>query len=190
MKKIFKFLSLIVIILIMGVSLTSCAYDFYGDFNENGAEITENDNFKFQPVTVEDVKGYRDSKKSFILFVGSATNTSCVSNVKKIDEEATNLNYKGIILYLDVQEILKSLSQHEEAVKTLGVKSIDDATYGIVAVCYDEGNVKWETSNTLKYEKELLRFTSASKNVTSGISFRAITDYMIEKYTIESLEKF
>lgn len=190
MKKIVKFLSLIAIILIMGVSLTSCAYDFYGDFNENGAEITENDNFKFQPVTVEDVKGYRDSKKSFILFVGNATNSSCVSNIKKIDEEATNLNYKGIILYLDVQEILKSLSQHEETEKTLNVKSIDDANYGIVAVCYDEGNVKWETSNTNKYGPDLKKFADGSDNLTTNISFRAITDYMIERYSIESLEKF
>ena len=93
MKKIVKFLSLIAIIFVMGITLSSCSYDFYGDFNNNGAEITEEDDFKFQPITVDDVKGYREAGKSFILFVGAAaidgeTNTNCVSAIKKINEEA------------------------------------------------------------------------------------------------------
>ena len=43
--------------------------------------------------------------------------------------------------------------------------------------------------NDLFIEKMLTKFTSASNDVSSGISFRAITDYVVENYSLDSIDK-
>lgn len=189
MKKFVKILSLIAIVFVMTISLASCSYDFFGKYNENGAELDTDVDYSFEVLEVDQVKNYRDNKKSFVLFIGTPTDENCVNQVKKICEEATNINYKGVFLYLDTTDALSSISLHQEYSEKLGVKEIDDVTYGLVAVCYNSGNVKWDTSNTNRYEKVLTKFTSSSNNVSSGISFRAITDYVKEYYPLNSISE-
>ena len=189
MKKFVKILSLIAIVFVMTISLASCSYDFFGEYNEHEAELKTDVDYSFEVLTVDQVKNYRDNKKSFVLFMGTPEREACVTQVQRICEEAINLNYKGIFLYVDITEALASLSLHKESVEKLGIKEIDDATYGLVAVCYREGNVYWDTSNTTRYDKMLTKFTSSSNNVETGISFRAITDYVIENYSLESIDK-
>ncbi len=189
MKKFVKILSLIAIVFVMTISLASCSYDVISDYNKHEAALETDVKYSFEVLTIDQVKSYRDSKKSFVLFVGTPTREACVSNVQKICEEAININYDGVFLYVDVTDALSSLSLHKETVEKLGVKEIDDATYGLVSVCYDEGNVKWDTSNTKTYEQMLKKFTSASDNVTTGISFRAITDYVKENYYLKNISE-
>ncbi|MBO5542076.1 MAG: hypothetical protein J5936_01450 [Acholeplasmatales bacterium] len=188
MKKFVKILSLIAIVFVMTLSLASCSYNFFSEYNGQGAEISTDDiKYSFEVLDADQVKTYKDDKKSFVLFIGTHTKETCVNQVKKICEEATNINYDGVFLYVDVTDALSSLSLHKEYVEKLGVKEIDDSTYGLVAACYDNGSVKWDTSNTSRYEKMLTKFTSASDNVSSGISFRAITDYVKENYYLKTI---
>jgi len=188
-KKFAKILSLIAIVFVMTISLASCSYNFFKEYNNNGAELSTDVDYSFEVLSIDQVKTYRDNKKSFVLFIGTPTREACVNQVKKICEQASNVNYKGVFLYVDVTDALSSLSLHKEAVEKIGVKEIDDLTYGLVSVCFEEGNVKWDTSNTSRYEKMLTKFTSASNDVFSGISFRAITDYVIENYSLDSIDK-
>ena len=160
MKKFVKILSLIAIVFVMTISLASCSYDFFGEYNNNGAELDTDVKYSFEVLEIDQVKTYRDNKKDFVLFIGTPSKETCVNQVKKICEEATNINYTGVFLYVDVTDALSSLSLHKEYVEKLGVLEIDDITYGLVSVCYEAGKVKWDTSNTSKYEKMLTKFTS------------------------------
>lgn len=187
MKKFVKILSLLAIVFVMTISLASCSYNFFSEYNDNGAELDTEVDYSFEVLELDQVKSYRDNKKSFVLFIGTPSRETCVNQVKKICEQATNINYDGIFLYIDITDALSSLSLHQEFDEKLGVKEIDDSTYGLVAVCYDNGNVKWDTSNTSKYEKMLTKFTSSSNSVSSGISFRAITDYVKENYYLKTI---
>ncbi len=188
MKKFVKILSLLAIAFVMTISLASCSYDFFGEYNEHEAELKTDVDYSFEVLTVDQVKNYRDNKKSFVLFMGTPERETCVTQVQRICEEAINLNYKGIFLYVDTTDMISPESQ-KEAREKLGVNDVSDTTYGLIAVCYREGSVYWDTTKKTTYKNMLLKFTSSSNDVETGISFRAITDYVIENYSLESIDK-
>ena len=191
MKKFLKFLSLMAFALVMVVSLGSCgsSFDFYEDYAS--ADIDEDSDFKFKAVTVKQVNEFRTNgtPNGFVLLVGNSDYSTAVTAVNQIYAEAESINYEGIILYLSVTDIITSISKKKDACDKLGISHIDDATNGLIAVCYKpNGNVYFDTfsgSDYTIYDNELERFMV---NDGADFSFIALTDYISEYYPLTSLD--
>lgn len=191
MKRISKIISVLILGIILTFSLASCNsdYDFYKDYAS--ADISSDSDFKYEAVTTDVVKGLRDNKtkNGFVVILGTSSDSQCVSAIETIYSEAENVNYKGIVLYLSVTDIISSLSAQEETSEALGVKELTSANYGIVTVCYNaDGSVKFDTSDPTKYEGVLTKLCAKSTNVKTGISTRALADYIFEYYPLKSID--
>ncbi len=178
MKKYMKLLITAVGALVLLFCLASCSgSSFYRDFHSAGADIDTD--CKFSYLTLDEVKAKRENGDKFVLFLGSSTDSDCVSKVEQIETEAKAVKYNGSLYFLSTTDYTKESSKALELIKALNVKNIT----GIVAVEYKGNEVLFDTS---KYDQNddgdpCKKF--AIYDDDSSISFVAIADYVFLYYT-------
>lgn len=186
MKRISKIVSMLFLGLFLGIFLASCnEYNFYDDYKD--ANISEDADFKFEVITLDDAVEYKNNNKSFVLILGTSTLDKCVSAIETIYNEAEYLNYDGLFLYVSVTDLISSIKGQNEPKEKLGIYSATSTNYGVVFACFDKGVLQFDTSKPDKYEALLYKFCKGSTNVAEDISTRAVTDYIVEYYPISSL---
>ncbi len=179
MKKYMKLLIAVMGALVLFLSLASCSgSSFYRDFHSAGADIDTDCQFSY--ITLDEVKAKRDNGDKFVLFLGSSTDSSCVSKVEQIETEAKDYKYTGGLFFLSTTDITSSSSKSLEYIKALGTKNI---TTDMVAVEYNGNEILFDTS---KYDQKddgdpCKKFAIYADSST--LSFLAIADYVFYYYT-------
>lgn len=170
-KKIFSALAVTIVF----SALASCgSTSFYSEWSEAGADIKE-DNV-FSVLSVDDVVKKRDNKDSFIIFAGSSSKSGARSAVEEIQAQADNLDYDGLVYFVNTKDILSSISSKKEATTKLGVKEIDSSE--LVVVCYKEGAVFFDTSSSDSDHYERFK-------VNGSLSYNALATYAFDYYKVE-----
>ena len=175
MKNLVKILSAFVVVMISIITLASCdSYSFYEDWYQAGATVLEEDNV-FKVVSLDEVKTMKEASESFMVFLGRSSDSKAVSEVNQIQFDADNMNYEGKIYFLNTGDYVETISGQKKINDTLGIK-FEDSTSGIVVVCYEEGNVKFETTRPDNYaELELLKIEGVL--TIQSLAYYAFTYY-------------
>ncbi|MGM9969259.1 MAG: hypothetical protein ACI35S_02565 [Anaeroplasma sp.] len=178
MNKLFKVLTLLMVMIISLFTLVGCnsSDDFYKEWYEAGAQI-EKDNV-FELITVDKAVEMKEAKESFIVFLGSSTNSTAVSEVTGIQYDADNMNYDGKLYFINTKEIISSISKMKSINEKLNIK-LESSTSGLIAICYDGGVQKFETSRP---NGECDRFIFDG---TDSVSIRAVAVYAFEFYPVK-----
>lgn len=178
MKKYMKLLIATMGALVLFLSLASCSSSsFYRDFHSAGADIDTDCQFSY--ITLDEVKAKRENGDKFVLFIGSSTDSNCVSKIEQIEAEAKACKYTKGLYFLSTTDITSSSAKSLELIKALNVKNIQ----GMVAVEYKGNEVLFDTS---KYDQSddgdpCKKF--AIYDDDKSISFVAIADYVFLYYT-------
>ena len=174
MNKFKKIISALAVSIAL-LPLASCgSTSFYDEWKEAGAEIKE-DNI-FSVLSVDDVVNKRDAKETFVIFVGSSSKSGAVDAVSSIQAQADNLDYDGLVYFVNTKDILKSIPLKKEATTKLGIKEIDSSD--LVVVCYKEGSVFFDTSSSDSDHYE--RFM-----INGSLSYNALATYVFDYYKVE-----
>lgn len=178
MKKYMKLLITAMGTLVLFLSLASCSgSSFYRDFHSAGADIDTDCQFSY--ITLDEVKAKRENGDKFVLFIGSSSDSNCVTKVEQIENEAKSCKYTKGLYFLSTTDITSSSAKSLELIKALNIKNIQ----GMVAVEYKGNEVLFDTS---KYDPsddgdDCKKF--AIYDDSSSISFVAIADYVFLYYT-------
>ena len=178
MKKYMKLLIAAIGTLVLFLSLASCSgSSFYRDFHSAGADIDTDCQFSY--VTVDEVKTKRENGDKFVLFLGSSTDSSCVTKVEQIEAEAKACKYTGGLLFLSTTDITSSSAKSLELIKALNIKNIT----GMVAVEYKGNEILFDTSKYDQNDEGDPCKKFAIYDDDKSISFVAIADYVFLYYT-------
>ena len=186
MNKFKKVISALAVSICFIFSLVSCgSQSFYQEWKEAGATIEEDNCFK--AISVDDVVNKRGNKESFVIFIGastvdSVTNSAAVSLVSSIQAEADAINYTGKVYFVNVKDYLTNVNQAIEVKNKLGSNELTDA-YGLICVCYKDGNVYFDTSVKKTIPDQLKRFIIDEGS--TQINFNALANYVFEYYKVE-----
>lgn len=174
MNKFKKILSALAVTIAFG-ALASCDNNaFYNEWHDAGAVIEKENVFKL--LTVDDVSKKREAKEDFIIFVGSSKKEGAVTNVSAIQSQADNLDYEGVVYFVNTKDILASIPLKKEATEKLGVKEIDSSN--LVVVCYHDGEVFFDTSSSESDHYE--RFV-----ISGSLSYNALAEYAFDYYEVK-----
>ena len=178
MKKYMKLLIAAIGALVLFLSLASCSgSSFYRDFHSAGADIDTDCQFSY--ITLDEVKAKRENGDKFVLFLGSSTDSSCVSKVEQIEAEAKACKYTGGLYFLSTTDITSSSTKSLEYIKALGTKNIT----GMVAVEYNGNEISFDTSKYDQNDEGDSCKIFAVYDDDKSISFVAIADYVFLYYT-------
>lgn len=173
MTKFMKCLSILSVLVIGFMVLVGCndSESFYERWTAAGAEIEQDNVFKV--VSVDDVVEMIDDDASFIVFVGSSTNTISVSSVSYIQNDADMMNYEGKVYFVDITDAT-GISARKNVNEKLGIDI--DKTTDLIAACYVNGSQLFETSRP-NSECDLFEFNGS-------ISIRTVAVYAFEYYPV------
>ncbi len=148
MKRIIKNLALIAILILGLFELTGC-YNFYNDFSKAGAKI-EKDNC-FTAIELSKAKSKIDEKDTFVLVLGTSTNSTCVSRISLLQEQADYAEFDNTLYFISITEYCDTASGRKELRDTLGVKGYSNNLTGsdIVIIAYTKGAITFDTSSKL-----------------------------------------
>ena len=182
MNKLVKILSTFLVVFISVLGLAACneKYDFYEDFYTAGATNLTKDHI-FEVITLDDAKKMKEDKESFVVFLGLSKYSEDVAAVNAIAYDAENLNYDGKVYFINLDDF-KTVSSKSELNETLNIKY--DSVSGIIAVCYDKGELLFETTRPTKYE-ECSLFNIHGTDDNPIMDIHALATYTFENYPVK-----
>ena len=140
MKRILKFLSVMLVSLFALVQLTGCAYSFYDDWHEAGAVI-EKENV-FTSINLDEAVKKIDNDETFVLVIGCSKSSTAVSQISSIQEQADYHSFKGTIYFLDATAYYASSTSRKDVQSKLGVKTIAGVdNSSLVIAVYNKGEL-------------------------------------------------
>ena len=181
-NKLMKILSTFLVVFISVLGLAACneKYDFYEDFYTAGATNLTEDHI-FEVITLDDAKAKIDAKESFVVFLGLSKYSEDVTAINAIAYDAANLNYDGKVYFINLADF-KSVSSKAELNKALDIKY--DSGSGLIAVCYKDGKLEFETTRPTKYEIcQLFNIHGTEDNIS--IDIHALAAYTFENYPVK-----
>lgn len=177
MKKLMKYFTAVAVGIALVFSLASCKKkNFYTEWHAAGATIEKDNNFKY--LTLDEVVTKRETE-DFIIFIASSENSKAASLISDIQTQADTLDFDGDIYVVSVKKILGSLSKMNDAKSKLLSKEVDPGDEGLIAVCYKENKVYFDTSKT--EDEKLNRF-----KVDGTVSFNSIAIYSFELFNSQA----
>lgn len=173
MDKFKKIFSALAVSIAFG-ALASCTTNaFYNEWHEAGADIKEENVFSL--LTVDEVVAKREAKESFIVYIGSSSKDGAVSAVSDIQAQADNLDYDGLVYFVNTKDILKTTEGKKNATNKLNVHEIDSGD--LVVLCYKKGNVYFDTSSSANdYYQRFI--------VNGALNYNALAAYTFEYYPV------
>lgn len=182
-NRLTKILSTLLVVFIAVFSLASCGekYDFFEDFYTAGATNLEEKHI-FEVVTLDEVKKMKDDKESFVVFLGSSKYSEDVAAVNAIAYDAKNVNYDGKVYFLNLADF-ETVSAKAKLNETLDIKY--DKAQGIVAVCYENGKLKFETTRPKLYPIcDLFNIHGTDDNIQ--IDVHALAAYTFKYFPVKA----
>ncbi len=172
MKKFKRIIVCVISLFFLSVILTSCGeYNFYNDFHGAGAEIESKNSFK--ALTLDEITAKRNQNEEFVLFIGSSSDSKCVTRVTEIQEELTDIKYEGVVYFFSTKDYTTATKRTELQDK-LNIKSTTSSDYGMIAVGYHGRSVEFDTSDISNFNLDKFKVGSSKK-----LSFVAIADYVV-----------
>ena len=179
MKKLFKRFALFAILILGALHLTGC-YNFYDDFSKAGATI-EKDNC-FTAIELKDAKAKIDNKDTFVLVLATSTNSTCVSRISLLQEQADYAEFEGTLYFVSITDYCDTASGRKELRDNLGIKGYSNNLTGsdAVIVAYTKGNITFDTSSKLTNDS-IKQFVSGS-----SINFYSLAAYIFNDFNFEA----
>ena len=179
MKKIFKRFALIAIVILGALHLTGC-YNFYNDWHKAGANI-EKDNC-FTAVELDAAKSKIENKDTFVLVLATSTNSTCVSRISLLQEQADYADFDGTLYFVSITDYCDTASGRKELRDKLGVKGYSNNLTGTdaVVVAYTKGEITFDTSSKLTNDS-IKQFVS-----NSNINFYSLASYIFNDFDFEA----
>ena len=179
MKKLFKKFALFAIIILGALHLTGC-YNFYDDWSKAGAKI-EKENC-FTAVKLDEAKSKIDNKDTFALVLATSTNSTCVSRISLLQEQADYAEFKGTLYFVSITDYCETESGRKELRTKLGVKGYSNNLTGsdAVIVLYTKGEITVDTSSKLTND-------SIKPFVSNGsVNFYSLASYIFNDFNFEA----
>lgn len=177
MKKFMRIFTAIAVGIVAVFSLASCKKaTFYSEWHGAGATIEEDNVFKY--LTIDEVAEKKAAKEEFVVFIGTSESETARTLVSNIQTQADLLDFTGNVYVVSVKNILGSINKMNDARTKLGTKEINPGDNGLIAVCYKNNAVHFDTSNP---NEELKRFY-----VDGAVNFNSIAVYSFELYNSQN----
>lgn len=179
MNKFKKNVALFVALFISLFTLVSCSnYDFYSDWSKAGASI-EKDNV-FLSLSADEVKTKRDNGETFVILVGSSTDSKAVSAITAIQEQADIVGYTGNVYFVNAKDVSSSSASsasRNEFKEKVGLKAFTSVSTeaNLVVVAYKKGVVELDTSSTTKCD-----YTFFNNDNSQDLNFEYVAHYLFE----------
>ena len=148
MKSLKKIISAFVVACVLGLALTSCSgYNFYDEFKEAGADITED--HIFEVVNLEKAQANIEADETFVLVYGTSESLACVNVITSLQAQAEYLEAEDKTIYfMDATDYIESSKKRKEVREALDINDPMDAlSDSPVIVIYKNGKVDIDTSN-------------------------------------------
>lgn len=179
MKRILKFLSVMLVSLFALVQLTGCAYSFYDDWHEAGAVI-EKENV-FTSINLDEAVKKIDNDETFVLVIGCSKSSTAVSQISSIQEQADYHSFKGTIYFLDATAYYASSTSRKDVQSKLGVKTIAGVdNSSLVIAVYNKGELLVDSSKNSDSKLE-----SFYQPGTTIISIEKLFIYLFNDFNFE-----
>lgn len=174
-----KFFTAVAVGIVLVFTLASCKKTtFYSEWHGAGADIEEDNVFKY--LSMDDVVEKKEANEQFIIFIGTSESSTACTLITNIQAQADSLDFDGDVYVVSVKDILGSISKMNEAKDTLGSHEINPGDNGLIAVCYKDNKVYFDTSNPTD---ELNRF-----KIDGTVSFNSLAIYAFELYEAANQE--
>ncbi len=176
MKKLFKRFALIAIVILGMLQLTGC-YSFYDDWSKAGAKI-EKDNC-FEAIELKAAKSKIDNDDTFVLVLGTSTNSTCVSRISLLQEQADYAEFEGKLQFVNITDYCETASGRKDLRDQLGIKGYSNNLTGsdIVIVGYTKGDITFDTSAKL-----------TTDSIKSFVSNDSINYYSLASYIFNDFD--
>ena len=179
MKRFIKYITAFVVVLVGLVTFSSCSdkYNFYNDWTQAGAELTE-DNI-IEVLTIDEIKEKREAKDTFVLFVGTSQSYNARIKMGLFDQYTQDLGVTKDVLtvyYFNTTDYYSLNSNRNLVKQTTGIKDQLHSTSDALYVCiYKDGELKVDTTNTDAVEME--SFINGSQ-----VDYDALFTYILQSF--------
>ncbi|MBR4496234.1 MAG: hypothetical protein IKP12_03790 [Acholeplasmatales bacterium] len=179
MKKLFKRIALFAIVILGALHLTGC-YNFYDDFSKAGAKIEKENCFK--AIELNEAKAKIDAKDTFVLVLATSTNSTCVSRISLLQEQADYAEFDGVLYFVSMTNYCETATGRKELRDKLGIKGYSNNLTGsdAVIVAYTKGEITFDTSSKLTNDS-IKQFVS-----NESINFYSLASYIFNDFNFEA----
>lgn len=179
MKKLFKKFALFAIVILGALHLTGC-YNFYDDWSKAGAKI-EKDNC-FTAIELSEAKSKIDNKDTFALVLATSTNSTCVSRISLLQEQADYAEFKGTLYFVSMTDYCDTASGRKNLRDSLGISGYSNNLTGsdVVIVLYTKGEITIDTSSKLTNDS-IKPFVNGS-----SVNYYSLSSYIFNDFNFEA----
>lgn len=181
MKRFIKITALLsMALLVVGLSSCTSEYNFYKDWSEAGASISED--HIYTTISLEEAEAKIENNEKFALVVATSQSVSARNTIVVIQNQAEYLSYEGTIYFVDATNYIETSALRQQLRSALRLKTNYSAsTQQAIVACYENGTKYLDTSNLDEGAKNGTCYLSGPATVNfERLSYFMFTEFLVD----------